>query len=93
MSEKKFVLKKLISTAVITSCLTSAVQAESVSISKDNHGDFLIAPYYEAKDKICSNIKVYLNMSKYNLIYVIVLKDIYNIEICLKLLFNRFQYV
>lgn len=51
-------LKKLISTAVITSCLTSAVQAESVSISKDNHGDFLIAPYYEAKDKICSNIKV-----------------------------------
>ena len=51
-------LKKIISVASLSALLTMTANAESVSISNDGHGDFLIAPLYVAKNKVCTNLKV-----------------------------------
>jgi len=49
-------MKKL---ALSTVVLASLAMASNVSISKDGLGDFLVAPLYMAKDKVCSKVTVY----------------------------------
>ena len=51
-------VKKLFSALAISAVCASAIQAETVNISKDGLGDFLIAPLYIARGNICSNITV-----------------------------------
>jgi hypothetical protein len=52
-------IKKLV-TGVAFSCVCAgALYAETVSVSNNGTGDFLIAPLYVAKGDICSNITVF----------------------------------
>jgi hypothetical protein len=52
-------IKKMLSGLAISSVLATGLFADTPTISKDGTGDFLIAPVYIAKDKICSDIKVF----------------------------------
>jgi len=45
--------------ALSLALLTSSVFADSVVKSTDGLGDFLVAPFYMAKDKVCSKVTVY----------------------------------
>ena len=51
-------MKKLLLSAALIAATVPAM-ADNVSISKDGLGDFLVAPFYMAKGKICSKITVY----------------------------------
>ena len=52
-------IKKLISTAVISTICATALNADTPNISRDGMGDFLIAPLYEAKGNVCSDVTVF----------------------------------
>jgi hypothetical protein len=52
-------VKKLVSSIALSSVLTTGLFADTPTIAKDHMGDFLIAPVYIAKGKICSDIKVF----------------------------------
>jgi len=52
-------MKKLIMSVALIASTATTLMADNAVISKDGLGDFLIAPFYMAKDKICSKITVY----------------------------------
>lgn len=52
-------MKKSIVTFAASILCSSALTASTVSLSTDGTGDFLIAPFYESKNDICSEIKVF----------------------------------
>ena len=49
--------KKL--TSLVASALCASSLSAGVSLATDGTGDFLIAPFYEAKNDVCSEIKVF----------------------------------
>ncbi|UTJ06628.1 hypothetical protein [Arcobacter roscoffensis] len=49
--------KKL--TGLVASALCASSLSAGVSLATDGTGDFLIAPFYEAKNDVCSEIKVF----------------------------------
>jgi len=52
-------MKKFILSAALVAMGTTSLLADNVSISRDGLGDFLIAPFYMAKGKICTKVTVY----------------------------------
>jgi len=51
-------MKKLAVVGMLSAVVASSVMAETVTKSNDGLGDFLIAPYYQAKNNVCSEIRV-----------------------------------
>ena len=52
-------MKKLILSAALISAVTIPAMADNAVISKDGLGDFLVAPFYMAKGKVCTKVTVY----------------------------------
>jgi len=51
-------MKKFAVIGILSAVVASSVMAETVTKSNDGLGDFLIAPYYQAKNNVCSEIRV-----------------------------------
>jgi len=51
-------MKKLAVTGMVSVVLASSLMADVVSKANDSLGDFLIAPFYQASNDICSEIRV-----------------------------------
>ena len=52
--------KTIVLSALCTSTLLAGGHSsKTVSIATDGTGDFLIAPFYEAKNDVCSEVKVF----------------------------------
>jgi len=52
-------MKKLILSAALIASTATTMFADNAVISKDGLGDFLVAPFYMAKDNICTKVTVY----------------------------------
>jgi len=52
-------IKRLVTSVAISAICAGVLCADTVSVSKNGTGDFLIAPLYIAKGAICSNITVF----------------------------------
>ena len=52
-------MKKLLLSAALIASTASTMFADNAVISKDGLGDFLVAPFYMAKDNICTKVTVY----------------------------------
>jgi len=55
---KGFRMKKLALIGMLSTIVASSLMAETVTKAADGLGDFLIAPYYQAKSNVCSEIRV-----------------------------------
>ena len=52
-------MKKFVLSAALIAMGTTSLLADNASIAKDGLGDFLVAPFYMAKDNVCTKVTVY----------------------------------